>query len=138
MKVIYWIFFLFIQNVITPGNSEKSIIDPVARHDARQCGTYLCNSMPDYATAYLEEGCNGEFSAFLQRYTEDNLKKEVRQPQELKEFRSQHDNMVNLKTMVYLLLFSTLACWVIGYLYGMYEYKNYYERDNFYKSMKQI
>jgi hypothetical protein len=45
----------------------RSVQDPVARHDARQCGTYLCPRFADSATSYLESGCKTSFKDFLKK-----------------------------------------------------------------------
>ncbi len=56
--IIFLLYPLFIYG--------KSIEDPVARHDANQCATYLCPSMPEYATTYLQEGCVGRFKDYME------------------------------------------------------------------------
>lgn len=39
----------------------KSIVDPVLKHDAKQCGQYLCPGFPNAAEKYILDGCEGDF-----------------------------------------------------------------------------
>lgn len=32
---------------------------------ANMCGVYLCPTLPDHATAYIQEGCEGDFSDWV-------------------------------------------------------------------------
>ena len=62
MKHTWFIALLVLGGVVV---DSKSIQDPVARHDAKQCGTYLCPRFAEAATAYLESGCRTSFKDFL-------------------------------------------------------------------------
>ncbi len=53
----YSLFFLLCLVGLVDVHAGRTVEDPVARHDARQCGTYLCKKYADVATAYLESGC---------------------------------------------------------------------------------
>ncbi|KAJ8605650.1 hypothetical protein CTAYLR_000156 [Chrysophaeum taylorii] len=44
---------------------EKTLKDPVVRHDAKQCGQYLCPAFPAAAEKYILNGCDGTFSTEL-------------------------------------------------------------------------
>lgn len=46
----------------------RSVEDPVARHDARECGTFMCARMPAAATAYIQAGCVGSFADFVDAF----------------------------------------------------------------------
>jgi hypothetical protein len=52
---------LYLAGALSDG--DKSIVDPVMKHDAKQCGQYLCPSHPSAAEAYIMSGCEGDFSA---------------------------------------------------------------------------
>ncbi len=50
---------------LTFGIVFGKIEDPVARHDSKECGTYLCSKIPTLATQYIQSGCIGEFTDFI-------------------------------------------------------------------------
>lgn len=58
---------------------SKEFEAPVARHDADNCGVYLCPSLPDHATSYIQEGCYGDFKEWVStiREKENMLFQEV-------------------------------------------------------------
>lgn len=49
-------------------HGSHSTYDPVARHDAKSCALYLCPSLHNEATAYLQAGCTTTFQSFLHSY----------------------------------------------------------------------
>ncbi len=63
----FFIYNLIIIPIFVYSSSEhtRHIEDPVARHDANMCGVYLCPSLSDKATKYLEEGCINNFRDWL-------------------------------------------------------------------------
>jgi hypothetical protein len=89
----------------------KSIQDPVARHDAKECGTYLCPSIPTYATAYLQSGCYGEFQEYIRQ--NHILKGEV----QIKEKTDGSDKNI----IILLSGMSGVISFLVGYLYGKKE-----------------
>merc|ERR1719327_1211604 len=46
---------------VASGLDGKSIVDPVLKHDAKQCGQYLCPGFPNAAEKYILDGCEGDF-----------------------------------------------------------------------------
>jgi len=46
------------------GDDTKRLKDPVVRHDAKQCGQYMCPAYPNAAEKYILDGCSGDFSEF--------------------------------------------------------------------------
>ncbi len=46
-------------------HGSRSTYDPVARHDAKTCALYLCPSLHEEATAFLQTGCKESFRDFL-------------------------------------------------------------------------
>lgn len=46
-------------------HGSRSSYDPVARHDAKSCALYLCPSLHNQATEYLQTGCRESFREFL-------------------------------------------------------------------------
>ena len=46
-------------------DDTKRVKDPVVRHDARQCGQYLCPAYPNAAEKYILDGCGGEFESYM-------------------------------------------------------------------------
>ncbi len=96
----------------------KSIEDPVARHDANQCGTYLCPSMPAYATEYLQSGCEGEFQEYMKVETEVKSSALYRVEKEERE-----------SAPYSFFLFTGVLSASIGYLYGKYEDSKREEAD---------
>jgi hypothetical protein len=49
--------------LVTHGSHSTS--DPIARHDAKSCALYLCPSLHEEATAFLQTGCKTSFRNFL-------------------------------------------------------------------------
>jgi hypothetical protein len=91
----------------------KSIEDPVARHDANQCGTYLCASMPSYTTEYLQSGCIGEF----QEYVKEKVSFE-----KVGSILYEKDSIETTEDLSYLFFLSTgVLSASLGYFYGKYE-----------------
>ena len=45
-------------------DDTKRIKDPVVRHDARQCGQYLCPAYPNAAEKYILDGCESDFESY--------------------------------------------------------------------------
>lgn len=45
-------------------DDTKRIKDPVVRHDAKQCGQYMCPAYPNAAEKYILDGCSGDFAEF--------------------------------------------------------------------------
>jgi hypothetical protein len=123
MKSIYLLLLLF---AIV---SSKSIEDPVARHDANQCGTYLCSSMPTYATQYLQSGCEGQFIDFI-KLQEEILNKELKSNMEMYESSEKvvNKNGVNQNIVIMLGILSGFFSLTVGYIYGKKEHKD----DHFY------
>lgn len=49
--------------LVAHGNKHTS--DPVARHDANSCALYLCPTLANHATEYLQAGCKSTFKLFI-------------------------------------------------------------------------
>lgn len=43
----------------------KNIADPVARHDVKQCSSYLCPAFPNAAQNFMADGCDGLFNDYV-------------------------------------------------------------------------
>lgn len=43
----------------------KSIEDPSARHDAKECAQYMCPAYPNAAEKFIGQGCEGDFESFI-------------------------------------------------------------------------
>jgi hypothetical protein len=116
MKSIYLLLLLF---AIV---SSKSIEDPVARHDANQCGTYLCSSIPTYATQYLQSGCQGQFIDFI-KSQEELFNKELKSNMEMYENSEKvvDQNGVNQNIVIILGILSGFFSLTVGYIYGKKE-----------------
>ena len=99
----------------------KSIEDPVARHDAKECGVYLCPSIPTYATTYLQNGCNGEFQEYIHK---NILLKEALLPSHL-DFQQQNEpgKLEEKRDLRFIGigLFSGIVSLFIGFFYGKYD-----------------
>lgn len=63
-----WLTFVPECNTRTPviiTHGSHNTYDPVARHDAKSCALYLCPSLHNEATAFLQAGCTSSFGQFL-------------------------------------------------------------------------
>lgn len=125
MRFIYFLFLFF---VITQG---KSIEDPVAKHDANQCATYLCGSMPVYATKYLQSGCNGQFSDFVKLEEEnENIQKVESELNVLLLYQKNnekniiYENNVNQMVVILLGILSGFFSLTVGYMCGKSDFYN--------------
>lgn len=92
----------------------KTIEDPVARHDAKQCGIYLCSKLPDMATSYIQSGCMGSFSEHIQNLT--HIVREQITKTELFETNTiNNTNYVDFQTMIFIVTFSFCVSAFLGY-----------------------
>lgn len=113
MKIFFIYFFILFSFL-----EGKSIEDPVARHDANECGTYLCPSMSLYATKYLQSGCETEFQIFV---------KELFQKNESMMLFSKDNNednngsSVNNSVFILLCISSGVFSLLLGYIVGKYN-----------------
>ncbi len=102
---------------------SKQIEDPVARHDANMCGTYLCPGLPDLASKYIMSGCEKEFSEFINY--EINNKEEIESKMELL-IENDNENVGYSKLLLIILaIVSSLISSSCGYYIGKYECKKY-------------
>ena len=110
----------------------KSIEDPVARHDAKQCGTYLCSGLPTLASQYIQSGCIGHFSDYIQKSisttTSENLNLYVESA--TVPIRNS-DLYVNYITLAFLGTLCVLSSTFIGYKYAHID-KVYQIKNNFF------
>ena len=53
------------QTPVLVTHGAKHTYDPVSRHDAKSCAMYLCPSLHEEATVFLQTGCTTSFRAFL-------------------------------------------------------------------------
>lgn len=101
----------------------KTIEDPIAKHDASQCGIYLCKSLPSYATEYIQSGCLDNFNDYLQ----SNIKSinEINLPNEnLIELSNQSVKETNINTLITLSIISFSGALFLGYIVSINEKKN--------------
>lgn len=70
MMKYYFVFMCVIATFAKSHSSNsRTVEDPVARHDANECGRYLCPRYADFATAYLQAGCKTSFKDFVTEHT---------------------------------------------------------------------
>ncbi len=117
IQIFILYFFLIILCI-----DAKQIEDPVARHDANMCSTYLCPGLPDLATKYLESGCEEEFKVFLNN--EINKKEKESKNLELFANNNSYDGY-NKLILITMAIFSGLISSTCGYYIGKWEGKNY-------------
>lgn len=48
-------------------HGSRSTSDPVSRHDTKSCALYLCPSLHNEASAFLQAGCKASFGEFLRK-----------------------------------------------------------------------
>ncbi len=107
---------------------SKTIEDPVARHDAKQCGTYLCSSLPTLASQYLQSGCVGHFYDYIKNNTEyhEHLNLVSLKTKQLIENNLQLENNLKLQNLEgvdmmslwTLTIFSFIISLYVGYRFG--------------------
>ncbi len=114
--------FILIVLISILNSDAKQIQDPVARHDANMCGTYLCPGLPDLATKYLESGCEEEFKIFLNNEIY-NKEKELNNL-ELFVNNNSNDNYTKLSLIIIAILSGLLSS-TCGYYIGKWEGKKY-------------
>ncbi len=101
----------------------KTIEDPVAKHDAAQCATYLCKSLPSYATEYIQSGCVGKFYDYIQ--TNFKSVEQINLPVEnLIQVQNQSNIQTDLNRLMALSVLSFGSALILGYLLSVYEKKN--------------
>ena len=54
---------------VAVADDTKRVKDPVVRHDAKQCGQYMCPAYPNAAEKYILNGCSGDFDSFASSTT---------------------------------------------------------------------
>ncbi len=109
----------------------KSIEDPVSRHDAKQCGTYLCSGLPILASKYIQSGCIGQFSDYIQKSistTSENLNLYV---ESANEPSINSGVYVSYQTLIFLGTLCVLSSTFIGYKYAHID-KVYQIKNNFF------
>ncbi len=117
--ILFLISFLSIaKNILA-----KTIEDPVARHDAQQCGIYLCRSLPTLATEYIQSGCVGSFYESIKSNISDIQENLNLVSKNIQEYNLYDNNIVNCKKIIYLSIFSLITSLVIGYFLGLYDKK---------------
>ncbi len=93
--------------------SGKTIEDPVARHDAKQCGTYLCSRLPDLATSYIQSGCTGKFTDYISELVKpEELNLELIESVPVKKIIN---NDVDFNTLFYMIILSFIISMALGY-----------------------
>lgn len=120
LNIIYLSFFVSV--------FSKSIEDPVAKHDANQCGTYLCPTIPSYATRYLQSGCNGEFKDYIEHEITTESKTNIENINLIEE-KSISKEGVNNNVVIVMGIMSGIISFGVGYFYGKRE--NYVEVDHY-------
>ncbi len=98
----------------------KQIEDPVARHDANMCGTYLCPGLPDLASKYIQSGCEKEFREFLNEEIKSTGKEQIL---ELNTIETENDGLTKM-VLIIMAIFSGLLSSTCGYYVGIWERKN--------------
>lgn len=78
-------------------------------YSSEECGSYLCPSIPEYATQYLKDGCHGDFSESL------NQQKMMIMMEVQKEYNTKLNNVLLFGCI------SSAASLAIGYLYGKFD-----------------
>ncbi len=125
----YYLAFLTIfYNIVL--SFGKTIEDPVARHDAKQCGTYLCSGLPTLATQYIQSGCVGQFSNYILKSitTDENLNLLVETSNQIKTNQEHNVNFIALGFLgTICFIFSTF----IGYKYAKID-KIFRIKNNFF------
>ena len=125
----YYLAFLTIfYNIVL--SFGKTIEDPVARHDAKQCGTYLCSGLPTLATQYIQSGCVGQFSNYILKSitTDENLNLLVETSNQIK---TNQENNVNFIGLGFLATLCFISSTFIGYKYSKID-KVFMIKNNFF------
>ncbi len=130
LNKMHYSLYLFVLNINTLiiGLVAKTIEDPVAKHDAKQCAIYLCSRLPDIATSYIESGCLGNFKDYINDVIKPtNLNLENIKKTELIESISDTNssNYVELNTLFYMITFSLVSSMALGYLLRNTEKTSY-------------
>lgn len=92
---------------------SKEFEAPVARRDADMCGVYLCPSLPNHAVSYIQEGCQGTFSHWIQ----DLHQKQIQETQliETVSTSTSKEECIHLSTLIGLTLFSSTISFLLGW-----------------------
>ena len=109
--------FLFILLLPLVNAFSKEFEAPVARRDADMCAVYLCPSLPDHATSYLQTGCQGSFSQWIQ----DTISKT---PETLLITETtSNSHCVHWSTLLFLVSFSITFSFYIGWKEHQLQHK---------------
>ncbi len=111
-------FILGIKNIFA-----KTIEDPVARHDAQQCGIYLCRSLPVLAKEYIQSGCIGSFYEHIKSNIPDMKENLNLVSKNIQENSQYSGDIVNGKKLIYFSIFSLITSLIGGYILGLYDKK---------------
>jgi hypothetical protein len=109
-----YLFLLWIPMVYA---MSKEFEAPVARRDADMCAVYLCPSLPDHAVSYLQMGCQGTFTKWI----EDTVSQT---PQTI--LIETTDHLTPCVHWSSLLILATLST-VVSFYIGWKEHKNQYK-----------
>ncbi len=109
--------YIWINSLITV--FSRSIEDPVAKHDSKQCAVYLCKEHPDMATEYLNSGCEGDFGDFIRK---SHIQMIETQMDIVKESScSIDDKPIDPISLMMIVSLSSCISLLIGILYAKYE-----------------
>ncbi len=90
---------------------SKEFEAPVSRRDADRCAVYLCPSLPDHAVSYIQEGCQGTFTHWIQ----DLHQKEIQETNLIENISTPKERCIHLSTLIGLTLFSSIISFILGW-----------------------
>lgn len=108
---------LLLNNLLLINCKNKTVEDPVARHDLLQCSTYLCPKYRYLAKEYLENGCIGNF--YIPENYLENSNLNLMENENIEE--KENVKSVSMNSLLFLTIISGLVSLVAGYKMGKYE-----------------
>lgn len=98
---------------------SKEFEAPVARRDADMCGVYLCPSLPDHATSYIQEGCIGDFKEWVSTIHQ-------KETMFLREVSVSSESFcVSPETLLILVMLSSTLSFILGWREYSFQQKMY-------------
>ncbi len=99
---------------------SKEFEAPVARRDADMCGVYLCPSLPDHAVSYIQEGCQGTFTHWIQ----DLHQKQIQETQLIETVSTSKEECIHLSTLIGLIGLENIIFKIPKYKYFHFNKKH--------------
>jgi hypothetical protein len=90
---------------------KTSIVSDDVKSSEIMCGVYLCPSLPDHAVSYIQEGCQGTFTHWIQ----DLHQKQIQETQLIETISTSKEECIHLSTLIGLIGFSSIISFLLGW-----------------------